>query len=78
MPDHRKTCPECREAFTAQRSDARYCSHRCRQAAYRRRQREKRRAERELLAALEKEAATERKSRLIRLIGRLTRWWRGD
>ena len=74
MPDHTKHCTECGETFTAQRSDARYCSHRCRQAAYRRRQKEKRRKEREHLAELEREAAARRRS----FIERIRRWWRGE
>lgn len=81
MPDHRKTCTECTTPFTAKRSDARYCSHKCRQRAYRRRQKEKRREERARLAELEQleqKAATEPpKNSLIRLIGRLKRWWKG-
>jgi hypothetical protein len=30
-----RTCPECGAVFTPSRSDGVYCSHRCRQRAYR-------------------------------------------
>ena len=82
MPKHRTTCTECTTPFIAQRSDARYCSHKCRQRAYRRRQREKRREERARLAELEQLEQKAAEKRLInllgRLLGRLTRWWKGD
>jgi hypothetical protein len=33
------TCPACHGAFTPKRTDARYCSNKCRQKAYRTKQR---------------------------------------
>jgi len=48
---YEKSCAYCGQKFTARRSDARYCSSRCRSAVYRQRQRVKKLAQ-EALALL--------------------------
>ena len=61
-----RQCEECGAPLTGKRSDARYCSKACRQAAYRQRKRQE-------LEQLREQAQEERRS----LWQRLCRWWRG-